>query len=90
MPSNASSPGKLALFPPPALDAVREVQARVASSLRTGFWDWQYRQGGRCTALRWARAATPLMRGDYVHYTSAGGREIAQRLESDLEAAAVK
>lgn len=90
MPSNSAAPGKLALFPPPALDAVREVQARVASSLHTGFWDWQFRMGGRCTALRWARAATPLMRGDYVHYTSAGGREIAQRLQTDLDAAAAK
>ncbi|NIJ06929.1 lysophospholipase L1-like esterase [Sphingomonas vulcanisoli] len=90
MPSNAPPPGKLALFPPPALDAVREVQARVATSLHTGFWDWQYRMGGRCTALRWVRAAPPLMRGDYVHYTSAGGREIAQRLQADLDAAAAK
>jgi lysophospholipase L1-like esterase len=28
------------------------------------------------------------MRGDYVHFNSAGGREIAGRLQADLERAA--
>ena len=82
------SAGRGPLFPPPALDAVRDVQRRVARSLNIAFWDWEAREGGRCTALAWVRANPPLMRGDYVHYTSTGGRELAQRLQADLDAAA--
>lgn len=78
------------LFPPAGLASVREVQRDVARALRLGFWDWQGRMGGRCTALAWVRANPPLMRPDYVHYTTAGGKEIAQRLQADLDAAASK
>lgn len=76
------------LFPPAALKAVRDVQRRVAASLNIAFWDWEARMGGRCTANDWVHRDPPLMRGDYVHYTTLGGHEIAQRLETDLEAAA--
>jgi lysophospholipase L1-like esterase len=76
------------LFPPPALQAVREVQRRVASSLNVAFWDWEARMGGRCTADAWVHMTPPLMRTDYVHYTSAGGAELAKRLQADLDKAA--
>lgn len=79
---------RTALFTPPALAAVRDVQRRVATSLHVAFWDWDARMGGRCAAVRWTRASPPLMRGDYVHYTSAGGRELAARLQADLDQAA--
>jgi len=81
---------KPGLFPPPALAAVRDVQRRVAQSLNVAFWDWEAREGGRCTALDWARRSPPLMRGDYVHYTRDGGRELAQRLQADLDRAMAK
>lgn len=73
------------LFPPAGLSVIRNVQRRVASQLHVAFWDWEGRMGGRCTALRWARANPPLMRGDYVHYTKIGGKEIADRLQADLD-----
>lgn len=75
------------LFPPAGLASVRDVQRRVAASLNLAFWDWQARMGGACTAPSWVRANPPLMRGDYVHFTSAGGREIAGRLQADLDRA---
>jgi lysophospholipase L1-like esterase len=75
------------LFPPAGLSVVRDVQKRVATSLHVAFWDWEGRMGGRCTAMRWARANPPLMRSDYVHYTKAGGKEIADRLQADLDRA---
>jgi hypothetical protein len=78
------------LFPPPGLAAVRDVQRRVAASLNVAFWDWQARMGGACTANKWVHASPPLMRGDYVHYTAAGGRELAQRLEADLDKAGAR
>ncbi|KKC25674.1 lipase [Sphingomonas sp. SRS2] len=76
------------LFPPPGLKAVREVQRRVAHQLRLGFWDWEARMGGRCTAVTWVKMPPARMRGDYVHFNSAGGQEIAARLQADIEAAA--
>jgi len=88
--TTALPPVKPGLFPPPALAAVRDVQRRVARSLNVAFWDWEARQGGRCTTLDWARRTPPLTRGDYVHYTKDGGRELAQRLQTDLDRAMSK
>ncbi|TVV73381.1 SGNH/GDSL hydrolase family protein [Sphingomonas solaris] len=75
------------LFPPAGLGAVRDVQRRVAASLNLAFWDWEARMGGRCAAVGFVKGAVPLMRGDYVHFNSAGGREIATRLQADLDRA---
>lgn len=76
------------LFPPPGLKVVREVQRRVAHQLRLAYWDWEARMGGRCTAVSWVKLPPTRMRGDYVHYNSAGGQEIASRLQADMDAAA--
>lgn len=73
------------LFPPAGLHAVREVQRRVAAQLGVAFWDWEARMGGACSAVKWVKADPPRMRGDYVHFNAAGGRDIAQRLNADLE-----
>ncbi|WP_380877892.1 hypothetical protein ACFB49_14690 [Sphingomonas sp. DBB INV C78] len=75
------------LFPPAGLRAVRDVQRRVAAQLGIAFWDWEARMGGACSAVKWVKADPPLMRGDYVHFNSAGGRDVAQRLNADLERA---
>ena len=77
-----------ALFAPPALAVVRAIQRRVADELRLGFWDWQARMGGPCAARGWVQRDTPLMRGDYVHFNKAGGLEIAERLQADLDGGA--
>lgn len=76
------------LFPPPGLKVVREVQRKVARQLRLGFWDWEARMGGRCTAVSWVKLQPTRMRPDYVHFNTAGGQEIAARLQADLDAAA--
>lgn len=75
------------LFPPAGLAAVRDVQRRVAASLNLAFWDWEARMGGRCASVKFVKGAQPLMRGDYVHFNSAGGREVATRLQADLDRA---
>lgn len=85
LPARAPETSRNPLFPPSGLSVVRDVQRRVAASLHVAFWDWEGRMGGRCTAMRWTRANPPLMRSDYVHYTKAGGKEIADRLEADLD-----
>ncbi|PZU09681.1 SGNH/GDSL hydrolase family protein [Sphingomonas sp.] len=87
LPARAPETSRNPLFPPAGLSVIRDVQRRVATSLHVAFWDWEGRMGGRCTAMRWTRASPPLMRGDYVHYTKAGGKEIADRLQADLDRA---
>jgi lysophospholipase L1-like esterase len=73
-------------FEPPALAEVRAIQRRIALQTGVAFWDWGAAMG-EGTADAWANADPPLMRRDHVHYTDAGGKEIARRLEADLEAA---
>ncbi|CUS45022.1 MAG: GDSL-type esterase/lipase family protein [Pseudomonadota bacterium] len=73
------------LFAPPALAAVREIQRRVAGDMGLAWWDWQSRMGGPCAARNWVQRDAPLMRGDYVHFNSAGGLEVARRLQADLD-----
>lgn len=73
--------------PPPSLAVVRDVQRRVAADLGVAFWDWHGRMGGDCSADRLASGAEPLMRGDRVHFTSAGADWIGGVLAGDLLAA---
>jgi hypothetical protein len=77
----------LPLFNPPALAAASAVQRRVAADLGLAFWDWRARQGGGCSAVRWMQAG--LMGPDFIHYSPAGGAEVARLLLADLDAARV-
>jgi lysophospholipase L1-like esterase len=70
--------------PPPNLAVVRDVQRRVAADVGVAFWDWHGRMGGDCSADRLALRAEPLMRGDRVHFTSAGSDWIGGVLSGDL------
>jgi lysophospholipase L1-like esterase len=73
--------------PPPSLAVVRDVQRRVAADMGVAFWDWHGRMGGDCSADRLALRADPVMRGDRVHFTSAGADWIGGVLCDDLMAA---
>ena len=73
------------LFTPPALARVAEVQRRVAADLGLAFWDWRARQGGACAAVKWTQSY--LMGPDFIHYSPAGGAEVARLLLADLDAA---
>jgi lysophospholipase L1-like esterase len=73
--------------PPPSLAVVRDVQRRVAADMGVAFWDWHGRMGGDCSADRLALRDEPLMRGDRVHFTSAGADWIGGVLADDLLAA---
>jgi lysophospholipase L1-like esterase len=75
-------------FPPPALARIRAIQRQEAAAEGVAFWDWAERMGGSGAAQAWVAATPPLMRGDHVHYTAAGGARIAARLQADLDAAA--
>lgn len=73
--------------PPPRLAMVRDVQRRVAAELGVAFWDWHGRMGGDCSADRLAMRPEPLMRGDRVHFTSAGADWMGGVMAGDLMAA---
>lgn len=73
--------------PPPSLAVVRDLQRRVAADMGVAFWDWHGRMGGDCSADRLAMQAEPFMRGDRVHFTSAGADWIGGVLTDDLLAA---
>ena len=75
----------LPLFNPPAIGAVSAVQRRLAAELGVAFWDWRARQGGACSAVRWMQSG--LMGPDFVHFSPAGGAEVARLLLADLDAA---
>ena len=64
---------------------MRSIQRRIASELGLAWWDWQAAMGGPCAARSWVQRDMPLMRGDYVHFNTAGGLEIARRLQDDLD-----
>ncbi|MGN6818556.1 MAG: GDSL-type esterase/lipase family protein [Sphingomonas sp.] len=80
-------PGSPPLFAPPALDAVRGIQRKVARQLGIAFWDWQAAMGGPCAARGWTDAVPPLMRPDHVHFRWPGGQALAARLQANLDAA---
>jgi lysophospholipase L1-like esterase len=73
--------------PPPSLALVRDVQRRVAAELGVALWDWHGRMGGDCSADRLATLFEPYVRGDRVHFTSAGADWIGGVLAGDLLAA---
>lgn len=76
--------------PTAALATVQSIQRARAHQLGLAYWDWSQRMGGRCTATDWATQVPPLMRGDRVHFTSAGAARVAGWLEADLEAAMIE
>ena len=72
---------------PEMLSVVRDVQHRVAAEMGVAFWDWRGRMGGECSAFALTQGDQPLMRGDHVHFTFAGGDWIGSLLAADLIAA---
>jgi len=83
-----TDPGGSAWYSPPGLRAVRAIQSRVAGEEGVAYWDWAGRMGGPGYAQAWPHATPPLMRGDHVHYTLAGGARISAALLEDLDKAA--
>jgi hypothetical protein len=81
------SPELARWFPPPGLAVVREAERKAAAEEGVAFWDWAARMGGPCSAHRLSQEDPRLVRGDHIHFTSDGGRMVADLLMSDLLAA---
>jgi lysophospholipase L1-like esterase len=69
-------------LPFPHLDAVIEIQRQVALENGCAFWDWRMRMGGPGSVRQWVQAG--LSQGDYVHFTGAGYRLVADMLIEEL------
>jgi lysophospholipase L1-like esterase len=69
---------------PPKLAQVREAQRRLAMRLEADFWDWSSAMPSPCGAQIWAAADPPLMAHDYVHMTTEGYKQSADRFADFL------
>lgn len=65
-------PRQCAWYPPPSLEGVRGVQARLARFERFAFWDWASVMPKPCGMDDWVKRDPPLGRGDHVHLTREG------------------
>ncbi len=81
------SPALARWYAPPRLAEVREAQRRAAARAGAAFWDWSARMGGDCSAHRLSRPEIKLVRGDHIHFTTAGGDRVGALLFEDLMAA---
>ena len=71
-------------YPPVNLGVVREAQRQAAASEGAAFWDWSARMGGPCSAHHLSQADPRLVRGDHIHFTTAGGEMVGDLLSQDL------
>ena len=84
-PRPASADGAACHLPtPPRLAQVREAQRRLAMRLEADFWDWSSAMPSPCGAQVWAAADPPLMAHDYVHMTTEGYKQSADRFADFL------
>jgi len=63
---------------------VREAQRRLAQRVGAVFWDWASVMPAPCGAQVWAAANPPLMARDYVHLTTEGYKQSADRFADFL------
>ena len=83
--TSANASGGVCHLPtPPKLALVREAQRRLAMRLEADFWDWSSAMPGPCGAQIWAAADPPLMAHDYVHMTTEGYKQSADRFADFL------
>jgi lysophospholipase L1-like esterase len=83
--TSVSADGGVCHLPtPPKLAQVREAQRRLAMRLEADFWDWSSAMPSPCGAQIWAAADPPLMAHDYVHMTTEGYKQSADRFADFL------
>ena len=82
--SASADAGGCHLPTPPKLAQVREAQRRLAMRLEADFWDWSSAMPSPCGAQTWAAADPPLMAHDYVHMTTEGYKQSADRFADFL------
>ncbi|WP_439243280.1 GDSL-type esterase/lipase family protein [Lonepinella sp. BR2474] len=63
---------------PTMLDAVQQMQQRLATQSYVKFWSWQNAMGGQCSMKSWI--AQGLGRRDGIHFTAQGYQRAASQL----------
>ncbi|HLH87030.1 MAG TPA: GDSL-type esterase/lipase family protein [Xanthobacteraceae bacterium] len=61
----------------PKLDAVREVERKIAERDGLVYWNWASIMPKDCGADRWRAETPPLMAKDHIHFTIAGYKKSA-------------
>ena len=72
--------------PPPKLAVVRSALKSAAANTGSYFWVWSCVMGGACGIHDWVKAAPKLAASDHVHITSAGSKQSAEALFTQLMA----
>jgi lysophospholipase L1-like esterase len=67
---------------PVMLDAVQQMQQRIAKAEKTLFWSWEKAMGGRCTMKSWI--AQGLAARDGVHFSATGYKTVARQFANDI------
>jgi lysophospholipase L1-like esterase len=78
------SPQLARWYTPIGIGVVRDAQRAAAASEGVAFWDWGARMGGPCSAHHLSQADPRLVRGDHIHFTTAGGELVGDLLTQDL------
>jgi lysophospholipase L1-like esterase len=86
-PAAGAAPAKPAdcdWHPLPKLEAVRDIERRIAERRGLAFWNWAAIMPRECGAHRWAQASPALMAPDHVHFTIGGYNKSAERFLDTL------
>lgn len=79
-----SKPPDCNWHPLPKLEAVRDIQRRIAERRGLVFWNWASIMPSECGAHRWASASLALMAPDHIHFTINGYNKSADQLLDTL------
>lgn len=86
-PSDMSVKDGLQFVTYPFLAEVRDVMKAAAFAEGALYWDLFEAMGGRNSMPSWVNADPPLAATDYVHFSAAGARKVAEWLMEAFEAA---
>lgn len=64
----------------PNIEKIREAQRRAAFRTGCAFWDTYAAMGGKNSMQKWVFSTPPLAQKDFVHFTYAGSKYIAEMI----------
>ena len=83
-PADMATKHKTDLITYPLLTDVRDALRQAAFETNSCFWDMYLNMGGENAIQEWAEESPSLAARDYIHFTSAGARKIADMFIANL------
>jgi lysophospholipase L1-like esterase len=68
----------------PFIEQVRDALRKAAFETNSCFWDMYLNMGGENSIISWSKETPSLAARDYIHFTNAGARKIADMFIEDL------